>query len=148
MSVTHEAVEAGSGLALGLTSPQILDGGVLFGPIKRDDFERLSHSARGLVQDVLEQFQADAQIQSILSPHLEAIRYLESQIKSLQTSLASVNQRAIFLQEALQEREEEIRNLKSGNKVNQPAVKFDQTLTIPQALVKLYQTILPPGKES
>ncbi len=86
--------------------------------------------------------------ESEIIPPLLGIFDLESQIKSLQTSLASVNQRAIFLQEALQEREQEIRDLKSGNKINQPAAKFDQTLTIPQALVKLYQTILPPGKES
>ena len=62
-----------------------------------------------------------------------------SQINNLQTSLAVVNQRVIFLQEALAQREEEIKNLKT---------RVDQTLTIPQALVKLYTVLLPPGKES
>lgn len=76
---------------------------------------------------------------------------LQSQIDNLQTSLASVNQRVIFLQETLQQREQEILTLKAVSQVTIPTLPpphIDHTLTIPQALVKLYTTLLPPGKES
>ncbi len=73
---------------------------------------------------------------------------LESQIESLQTSLASVNQQAIFLQETLQEREKEISSLKAAPKQPKFEPRVDNTLTIPQALVNLYKFLFPPGKES
>ena len=65
---------------------------------------------------------------------------LQSQIANLQTSLATINQQAIFLQETLQEREQEIQHLK---KCLAPS---DTTLTIIQALVNLYKFVSPPGK--
>lgn len=65
---------------------------------------------------------------------------LKSQIESLQTNLASLNQQAIFLQETLQEREKEIQTLKMG--------PVDNTLTIIGALVNLYKSFFPPGKET
>ena len=80
------------------------------------------------------------------------ISELESQIDSLQTSLASVNQQVIILQETLQEREQEIADLKS--RVNQMPVatdepaspKSDTTLTIFQALFNLYKFVFWPRK--
>ncbi len=82
---------------------------------------------------------------------------LESQVNNLQTSLASVNQQLIFLQEALQEREQEINILKAAAAALQPVlpqpaqlgtteIRVDTTLTIVGALINLYQIIFPPGK--
>lgn len=66
---------------------------------------------------------------------------LRSQVDSLQASLTSVNQQVIFLQEAVQEREQEIARLKQG-------FKIDTTLTLTGALINLYKFVFPPGKES
>lgn len=75
---------------------------------------------------------------------------LETQVGSLQTSLASVNQQLILLREALQEREQELNKLKaisSSPAENNSKPKIDQTLTIIQTLVNLYKFLLPPRKE-
>lgn len=83
---------------------------------------------------------------------------LKSQVESLQTSLGSINQQIITLQEALQSREEEIALLKKTTPevvinppVNQPSEKPvqqpDNTLTIVGALINLYKFIFSPGKE-
>lgn len=79
---------------------------------------------------------------------------LESQVKNLQTTLASLNQQVIILQEALQKREQEITDLKAKllQSVYTPAVstipsgKIDDTLTVVGAVIKLYQLVFPPGK--
>lgn len=76
---------------------------------------------------------------------------LESQVSNLQASLASVNQQLIFLQETLQEREQELNQLKSTQSVigitesslHNPA---DNTLTLVGVLINLYQFLFPPGK--
>ena len=81
------------------------------------------------------------QIVEGVSTSYEVSPNLESQVDSLQTSLASVNQQAIFLQETLQEREQEIARLKQG-------FGIDTTLTLTQALINLYKFIFPPGKDS
>lgn len=67
---------------------------------------------------------------------------LPSQIENLQTTLASLNQRVIILQEALQERDQEISELK----MKQATKNSDTTLTIIGALVNLYKFVFPPGK--
>ena len=61
-----------------------------------------------------------------------------SQVDSLQASLAAVNQQMFTLQEALQERDKEIAELKKP--------PSDTTLTIVGALINLYKIIIPPGK--
>lgn len=81
---------------------------------------------------------------------------LTSQIDSLQTSLASINQQVISLQERLQEREQEIADLKSrlpstviepaGTVPSLPQPKKDSTLTLTEALVNLYKFIFWPRK--
>lgn len=78
---------------------------------------------------------------------------LQSQVDSLQTSLASVNQQAISLQDVLQQRDQEITNLKqqlknSASQSVDDISKVDTTLTIIGALINLYKFVFPPGKES
>lgn len=70
---------------------------------------------------------------------------LSSQVDSLQASLASVNQQVFTLQEALQEKDKEIMELKkSPPDILRPK---DATLTIVGALINLYKFLIPPGKE-
>lgn len=64
---------------------------------------------------------------------------LNDQIENFQTTLASLNQKVISLQEAIQEKDAEIVSIKENTKT-------DQTLTIIGALIKLYQYIFLPGK--
>lgn len=85
----------------------------------------------------------------------DQLEILKSQIESLQTSLASVNQQAIFLQEALQERDQEISELKKQIRDQSMGIPetsvirhSDSTLTMIQALVNLYKFALLPRKES
>ena len=74
---------------------------------------------------------------------------LEIQASGLQTSLAFVNQQVILLREALQEREQEINQLKMvAPAPNRTEPKEDQTLTIIQTLVNLYKFLIPLSKES
>lgn len=83
---------------------------------------------------------------------------LQTQVESLQTTLASLNQQVIILQEALQEKDQEIADLRARQVDSNPVVlgskaspceagsRHDDTLTIIGALIKLYQFIFPPGK--
>lgn len=64
---------------------------------------------------------------------------VNDQIENFQTTLASLNQKVISLQESVQEKDTEIMSLKENTKT-------DQTLTIVGALIKLYQYIFLPGK--
>ncbi len=75
---------------------------------------------------------------------------LNSQVESLQMTLASLNQQVIILQEAVQERDQEIVSLRSKLAEPNPVVvsSRDDTLTIVGALIKLYQFLIPPGKVS
>lgn len=72
------------------------------------------------------------------------VQGLKSQIDSLQTSLASLNQQVFFLQEALVERDRLINQLRSQPTSGNPQ---DTTLTIVDALINLYRFVFPPGKE-
>ncbi len=86
----------------------------------------------------------------------------KSQIENLQTTLTSVNQQLISLQEALQDREAEIAQLKKSlaekavvtpgeipsPKYDETVQKPDTTLTIVGALINLYKFIFPPRKEA
>lgn len=82
---------------------------------------------------------------------------LQSQVENLQTTLASLNQQVIILQEALQERDERIKDLEtrlsecllasetlSGQTAKEQRV--DNTLTIVGLLINLYKFLFPPGK--
>lgn len=91
--------------------------------------------------------------------HREIIRLakeapaLQSQVKDLQVTLASVNQQLITLQETIQLREQEISDLKTKlNMMPSPSEPVppqeDHTLTIVGALINLYQFIFPARKES
>ena len=77
---------------------------------------------------------------------------LQTQIESLQTTLASLNQQVIILQEALQEKDQEIADLKMrlsesvGSTAVERPLRVDDTLTIIGALIKLYKFVFPPGK--
>ena len=76
---------------------------------------------------------------------------LQSQINSLQTTLASVNQQVIFLQEAVSEKDQQVNDLKKQVLVNssqpQPTPapdtqpKVDTTVTLIGALMNLYKFI-------
>lgn len=76
---------------------------------------------------------------------------LESQLENFQTTLASLNQQVIILQETLQERDQEIADLKTrlseyaaASQTWSGKAKIDDTLTIVGALIKLYKLIFPP----
>lgn len=82
---------------------------------------------------------------------------LESQINSLQTSLASINQQLISLKEALQEREQEINRLKAvvipvpvqpQPQPKEPVQPPDTSLTLVGALINLYKFLFPPRKDN
>ena len=86
---------------------------------------------------------------------------VESQLENFQTTLASVNQHVIILQETLQERDQQIADLKirlseytetsqttSGSTEAEKPPRVDETLTILGLLIKLYRLVLPPGKDS
>lgn len=89
---------------------------------------------------------------------------LQSQIENLQTTLASLNQQVIFLQEALQEKDKEISELKMKLAEKEAALqmwsvgpkdqgfkarerRIDETMTIIGALISLYKFAVSPGKE-
>ncbi len=74
---------------------------------------------------------------------------LHSQVENLQTTLASLNQQVIILQEALQERDQEIADLKERfiqSQLQQTEEQRDNTLTIVGVLINLYKLAFPPGK--
>lgn len=85
----------------------------------------------------------------------------ESQIDNLQTTLASLNQQVIFLQEKLQEKDQDIAELEMRlsqcndsevipsvqEQATQNLPKIDSTLTIVGVVIRLYQYIFPPGKD-
>lgn len=79
---------------------------------------------------------------------------LQSQVESLQTTLASLNQQIIILQEALQERDKKIAQMETQlTEYNQtiPAdfgtpKRVDNTLTLIGLLVNLYNYAFPPRK--
>ena len=80
---------------------------------------------------------------------------LKNQIDNMQTSLTSVNQQLLILQESLKEKDEEISRLRvqlnqpqpSTNGSPQPAPKpSDNTLTITDLLINLYKFIFMPRK--
>lgn len=87
----------------------------------------------------------------LLVRNAKEVPSLKSSVDSLQTTLASVNQQVIILQETIQEREKEIAELKNrlteGSVVqSNPEKKPDNTLTIFQALFNLYKFVFMPGK--
>lgn len=84
---------------------------------------------------------------------------LQSQVENLQTTLASLNQQVIILQEFLQERDEKIKDLEmrlsecllasqtmSESTLVEKSPRIDNTLTILGVLVNLYRFFFPPGK--
>ena len=77
---------------------------------------------------------------------------LKSQVASLQSSLALVNDQLINLQQTVAEKDQEIINLRSQPPTDgQPdkiQPKKDTTLTIFQALFNLYKFVFVPGKEA
>lgn len=73
---------------------------------------------------------------------------LESQIDSMQTTLASLNQQVIILQEALQEKDQQIAELKNRliETASDSQGQVGNTLTIVGALINLYRYAFPPRK--
>lgn len=72
---------------------------------------------------------------------------LKSQVENLQTDIAYLQTQRISLQEALQQREQEVASLKIQTKIEE-VQKVDDTLTITQALINLYHLILPRKVET
>ena len=66
---------------------------------------------------------------------------LQSQIENFQTTLASLNQQVISLQEALQERDQQIAELKTF-KARPCETKTDETLTIVGLFINLYKFLV------
>lgn len=73
---------------------------------------------------------------------------LKSQIDSLQTTLASLNQQVIHLQEAILEKDAQINDLRKKAIAPEPESGVDTTLTIIGALILLYNFLFPPRKEA
>jgi len=76
---------------------------------------------------------------------------LQTQVESMQTTLASLNQQVIILQEALQEKDQKIKDLEMRLLECKPAEEkakphTDNTLTIVGVLINLYKFLFPPGK--
>jgi hypothetical protein len=74
---------------------------------------------------------------------------VNDQIENFQTTLASLNQKVISLQESVQEKDAEIAKLQGNTLQVGPdswRVRSDETLTIVGALIKLYQYIFLSGK--
>lgn len=76
---------------------------------------------------------------------------LSTQVESLQTTLASLNQQVIILQEAVQERDQRIKDLEMKllecNSVEEEVKpRTDDTLTIVGVFINLYKFFFPPGK--
>lgn len=73
----------------------------------------------------------------------------QSQVENLQTTLASLNQQVIILQEALAERDQKIKDLEmrllssTSQTWSGSTRSTDDTLTIVGALIKLYKFFLP-----
>lgn len=66
---------------------------------------------------------------------------LQSQIENFQTTLAFLNQQVISLQEALQERDQQIAELKTF-KARPCDAKSDETLTIVGLFINLYKFLV------
>ena len=73
---------------------------------------------------------------------------LKSQIEGLQTTLASLNQQVILLQEAILEKDAQINDLRKKATAPEPESGVDTTLTIIGALILLYNFLFPPRKEA
>ena len=79
---------------------------------------------------------------------------LRSQVNSLQSSLAAVNQQVISLQETLAEREQELNHLKSFTPTPMVTIPVEQkpqvdtTLTIVGAMINFYLFLFSEGKQS
>lgn len=80
---------------------------------------------------------------------------LQSQVDNLQASLAAVNKQVISLSESLTQREQEVSQLKaaliSPTTPTEPAntsILPDNTLTVIGALIKLYQFVFQPRKDT
>lgn len=76
---------------------------------------------------------------------------LKSQVDNLQTTLASLNQQVIILQESLQERDQKIKELEMRlseckSVEGMEKTRTDDTLTIVGTFIKLYKFFFPPGK--
>ncbi|MCL4415085.1 MAG: hypothetical protein M1365_00060 [Actinobacteria bacterium] len=75
---------------------------------------------------------------------------LETQVENLQTTLASLNQQIIILQETLQERDQKIAELEMrlANGIESALPRIDNTLTIVGLFINLYQLITRPREDS
>ncbi len=73
---------------------------------------------------------------------------LKSQVDSLQTTLASVNQQLIFLQEAVAEKDQQINQLKQAEKDGKVESNSVESVSITQALINLYNFIFPQRIDS
>lgn len=78
---------------------------------------------------------------------------LKNQVDNMQTSLTSVNQQLLILQESLKEKDEELSRLRaqlnqpsSNGQVESPNPPSDNTLTITDLLVNLFKFIFMPRK--
>lgn len=70
-----------------------------------------------------------------------------AQIKNFQTTLASLNQQVISLQEALKSRDEVITRLRSESPhAQEESTRIDETHTIGGLLVKFFNYFFVPGK--
>lgn len=66
---------------------------------------------------------------------------LQSQIENFQTTLAFLNQQVISLQEALQQRDQQIASLKAS-RASPCEAKTDETLTIVGLFINLYKFLV------
>lgn len=82
-----------------------------------------------------------------VTPSQEA-QDLRSQVDSLQTTLATINQQIIFLQESLVQRDQQINQLKKEENSVKVESNSVESVSIIQALINLYNFIFPRRIES
>lgn len=71
----------------------------------------------------------------------------QARIENFQTTLASLNQQVISLQEALKSRDEEIARLRSESLFAQEeSIRIDETHSIGSLFIKLFNYLIVPGK--
>lgn len=70
------------------------------------------------------------------------VEFLKDQISNLQTSLSTINQSVLSLQEALEEKDKEIINLRSQVETE----KNEESLTLANLFINLYKFIFVPRK--
>ncbi|MBI2017832.1 N-acetylmuramoyl-L-alanine amidase [Candidatus Daviesbacteria bacterium] len=160
--ITSAPIESGSGSPTPLpTSTPVSDRGAKITEsyrkvLGRDpDMGGLQTYTNGLlsIDQIVWSMVASEEHQNLIMLAKEA-EDLKNQVDNMQTSLTSVNQQLLILQESLRDKDEEINRLRAqsshapSNGSPQPPKSVDNTLTIADLFINLYKFIFPSRKEA